>query len=68
MLKHRQDGLVGLHAVVLSLLVIGAFVAAGLTVDALKWIEFNAGVNWGLYGLGLLAAMAWIHHNLRGAA
>ncbi len=68
MLKHRQDGLVGLHAVVLSLLVIGAFVAAGLTVDALKWIEFNAGVNWGLYGLGLLAAMAWIYHNLRGAA
>jgi len=68
MLKNRQDGLVGLHGTALILLVTAAFVGAGLLVESTGWIRFTADVNRPLYLLGLLGAMAWIQHNLRGAA
>lgn len=68
MLKNRQDGLVGLHGTALLLLLTAAFTGGGLIVESTGWIRFTAGVNRPLYLLGLLAATAWIHHNLRGAA
>lgn len=68
MLKNRQDGLVGLHGTALILLVTAAFVGGGLLVDSTGWIRSTADVNRPLYLLGLLGAMGWIQHNLRGAA
>lgn len=68
MLKHRQDGLVGLHGTILLILVTLAFVGSLLLVENQGWIQFTAGVNWRLYLVGVLGAMTWIHYSLRGAA
>lgn len=68
MLKHRQDGLVSLHGTILLILVTLAFVGSLVLVETLGWIQFTAGVNWRLYLVGVLGAMAWIHYSLRGAA
>lgn len=68
MLKNRQDGLVGLHGAGLVLIVTAAFAGSVLLVESRGWIRFTAQVNWPLYIVGLGAAMAWIHHHLRGAA
>lgn len=67
MLKHRQDGLVGLHGTILFLLITATFVGSLLLVERQGWIQFTDGVNWRLYLVGVLGAMAWIHYNLRGA-
>lgn len=66
MLKHRQDGLVALHGMLLMLLVVGLFLGALLAVQGLDLIRFNMDVNWGIYGSGIVVAMLWIHHNLGG--
>jgi exopolysaccharide biosynthesis polyprenyl glycosylphosphotransferase len=67
MLKNRQDGLIGLHGTILLMLVATAFLGSLLLVEARGWIHFNLEVNWGLYLVGVLVAMAWIHYSLRGA-
>src|SRR5688572_21766918 len=64
MLKHRQDGLVGLHGTILLFLVTAAFLGALVLVGSQGWIEFTTGVNWRLYLVGVLGAMAWIHYSL----
>lgn len=66
MLKHRQDGLVVLHGTILLFLIAAAFVSFRLLVENQGWITFNLEVNWGLYLIGVLVAMAWIHYSLRG--
>src|SRR5882672_11980363 len=68
MLKHRQDGLVGLHGTILLILITVAFLGAFVLVDSQGWIQFTEGVNWRLYLVGVVAAMTWIHYSLRGAA
>jgi exopolysaccharide biosynthesis polyprenyl glycosylphosphotransferase len=67
MLKNRQDGLVALHGTVLLILVAAAFLGSLSLVEARGWIHFNLEVNWGLYLVGVLVAMAWIHYSLHGA-
>ncbi len=67
MLKNRQDGLVALHGTVLLILVATAFLGSLLLVETRGWIHFNLEVNWGLYLVGVIVAMAWIHYSLRGA-
>ncbi len=67
MLKNRQDGLIGLHGTVLLMMVAAAFLGSLLLVEARDWIHFNLEVNWGLYLVGVVVAMAWIHYSLRGA-
>jgi exopolysaccharide biosynthesis polyprenyl glycosylphosphotransferase len=66
MLKHRQDGLVGLHGTILLILIAAAFLVSLLLVQSQGWIHFNLEVNWGLYLVGVIGAMAWVHHSLRG--
>jgi exopolysaccharide biosynthesis polyprenyl glycosylphosphotransferase len=68
MLKHRQNGLVGIHGTILLILVTCAFLGSYIVVEARGWIQFTEGVNWRLYLLGVLGAMAWILYSLRGAA
>src|SRR5882724_9669213 len=68
MLKHRQNGLVGLHGTILLMLVAGAFLSSLLLVVTRGWIHFNLQVNWELYLVGVLVAMAWIHLGLQGAS
>jgi exopolysaccharide biosynthesis polyprenyl glycosylphosphotransferase len=68
MLKNRQDGLVALHGTVLLFLIATAFLGSLLLVETRGWIHFNLEVNWGLYLVGVIVAMAWIHYSLRGAA
>lgn len=67
MLKNRQDGLVDLHGTVLVLLLAAAYLGALVLVGVRGWIDFNLEVNWGLYLVGVVIAMAWIHYSLRGA-
>ncbi len=67
MLKHRQDGLVGLHGAALVVLVATAFIVSLLLVESQGWILFNLEVNWGLYLAGVVAGMGWVHYSLRGA-
>jgi exopolysaccharide biosynthesis polyprenyl glycosylphosphotransferase len=67
MLNNRQDGLAGLHGTVLLILIAVAFLGSLLLVEAQGWIHFNIEVNWGLYLVGVLVAMAWIRYSLRGA-
>jgi exopolysaccharide biosynthesis polyprenyl glycosylphosphotransferase len=67
MLKHRQDGLVGLHGTILLLLITLAFLGSYVLVDTRGWIQFTEGVNWRLYLVGVLGAMTWVQYNLRGA-
>ena len=67
MLKNRQDGLAGLHGTVLLILIAVAFLGSLLLVEARGWIHFNIEVNWGLYLVGVLVAMAWIRYSLRRA-
>jgi len=67
MLKNRQDGLIALHGAVLLILVATAFVGSLLLVETRGWIQFNLEVNWGLYLVGVVVAMAWIQHSLLGA-
>ena len=67
MLKHRQNGLVGLHGTILLMLVTVTFLAARGLVESFGWIRFNLTVNWSLYFVGVIGAMAWIHYSLRGA-
>jgi len=68
MLKNRQDGLVALHGTILLIMVAAAFLGSLLLVENRGWIQFNLEVNWGLYLVGVLVAMAWIHYSLHGAA
>src|SRR4051812_40667210 len=68
MLKHRQDGLVGIHGTILLILVTSAFVGSLVLVEAQGLIQFTAGVNWRLYLVGVIGAMVWVHYSLRGAA
>src|SRR3954465_7053695 len=68
MLKHRQNGLVGIHGTILLVLVTLAFLGSLVLVDPRGWIQFTEGVNWRLYLLGVLGAMAWIQYSLKGAA
>lgn len=67
MLKHRRDGLVVLHGILLLALVAAAFLGSLALVESRGWIRFNAGVNWGLYFTGVVVAMLWIHRGLQGA-
>jgi exopolysaccharide biosynthesis polyprenyl glycosylphosphotransferase len=67
MLKNRQDGLAGLHGAVLLILIAVAFLGSLLVVESRGWIHFNIEVNWGLYLVGVVVAMAWIRYSLRGA-
>ncbi len=66
MLKNRQDGLFALHGVILLILVATTFLGSLLLVESQGWIRFNLEVNWGLYLLGVIVAMAWVHRSLRG--
>jgi len=66
MLKHRQDGLIALHGVILLILVATTFLGSLVLVQNRGWIHFNLEVNWALYLVGVVVAMAWIHRSLRG--
>src|SRR5215216_3388302 len=68
MMKHRQNGLVGIHGTILVILVTVAFGGSLLLVEVQGWVQFTSGVNWRLYLVGVIGAMAWIHYSLRGAA
>jgi exopolysaccharide biosynthesis polyprenyl glycosylphosphotransferase len=68
MLKHRQKGLEELHGALLILIITATFLFAVLFVDYSGWIEFTGNVRWEVYLLGVIAAMAWVHLNLRGVA
>lgn len=67
MLKNRQAGLVALHGLILLTLVAATFLGLLLLVEGQGWIHFNVEVNWGLYLLGVIVAMGWVHRSLRGA-
>lgn len=67
MLKNRQSGLVALHGIILLTLVAVTFLGLLLLVESRGWIHFNVEVNWGLYLLGVIVAMGWVHRSLRGA-
>lgn len=66
MLKNRQSGLLALHGIILLTLVATTFLGLLLLVENQGWIHFNVEVNWGLYLLGVIVAMAWVHRSLRG--
>lgn len=66
MLKNRQHGLSALHGIILLLFVAVTFVGSLLLVESQGWIHFNVEVNWGLYLLGVIVAMAWVQRSLRG--
>lgn len=66
MLKNRQHGLSALHGIILLFLVATTFLGSLLLVESQGWIRFNLEVNWGLYLLGVIAAMAWVQRSLRG--
>ena len=65
MLKHRQDGLVFLHGLLLDVAIIALFIIQVEVVRLTGWIEFNVGVNWSTYLMGVIVAMVWNHHALR---
>jgi exopolysaccharide biosynthesis polyprenyl glycosylphosphotransferase len=65
MLKNRQDGLVALHGAVLLFLISGVFLVSLMLVSAGGWIQLSSGFSRGFYFVGVLVAMAWIHHGLR---
>lgn len=67
MIKNRQDGLAGLHGTALLILIASSFLGSLLLVESQNWIRFNLEVNWGLYLVGVVVAMAWIRYSLRGA-
>jgi len=67
MLKNRQSGLLALHGIILLTLVATTFLGLLLLVESQGWIHFNVEVNWGLYLLGVIVAMGWVHRTLRGA-
>lgn len=67
MLKNRQSGFLALHGIILLTLVATTFLGLLLVVESQGWIHFNVEVNWGLYLLGVIVAMAWVHRSLRGA-
>jgi exopolysaccharide biosynthesis polyprenyl glycosylphosphotransferase len=64
MLKHRQEGLVFLHGLFLDVTVIALFMAQVGVVRSTGWIQFNVGVNWSIYLMGVVVAMIWNHHAL----
>lgn len=66
MLKNRQHGLSALHGIILMLLVATTFLGSLLLVESQGWIHFNLEVNWGLYLLAVIVAMAWVQRSLRG--
>ncbi len=68
MLKHRQDGLVFLHGLFLDVAIIALFIVQIGVVRFTGWIQFNVGVNWSIYLMGVIVAMVWNHHTLRGVA
>lgn len=68
MLKHRQKGLEELHGAILILIITATFFSSVLFIEYSGWIEFNGAVQWETYLFGVLAAMAWVHFNLRGVA
>jgi exopolysaccharide biosynthesis polyprenyl glycosylphosphotransferase len=47
--------------------VAAAFLGSLLLVETRGWINLNAQVAWGLYLSGVLVAMVWIQHSLRGS-
>ena len=61
MLKNRQDGLVALHGAILLILIAAMFLGSLMLVESQDWIQVNPDFNWGLYLVGVLGAMAWIH-------
>ena len=67
MLKHRQDGLVFLHGLFLDVAIIGLFLVQVGLVRFTGWIQFNVGVNWSIYLMGVIVAMIWNHHALGGS-
>jgi exopolysaccharide biosynthesis polyprenyl glycosylphosphotransferase len=66
MLKNRHEGLFFLHGVTLNgLVLVWLWAAYGIC----HWsgvIEFNQHINWSLYSLAVVAAMAWNQYALRG--
>lgn len=68
MLKHRQDGLVFLHGLFLDVAILVLFMVQVGIVRTTGWIQFNVGVNWSVYFMGVIVAMVWNHHALRGVA
>jgi exopolysaccharide biosynthesis polyprenyl glycosylphosphotransferase len=68
MLKHRQDGLVFLHGLFLDVAIIALFLVQVGVVRSTGWIQFNVGVNWSIYLMGVIGAMIWNHHALRAVA
>jgi len=68
MLKHRQDGLVFLHGLFLDVAIVALFLVQVGTVRMTGWIQFNVGVNWSIYLMGVIFAMIWNHHALKGVA
>jgi exopolysaccharide biosynthesis polyprenyl glycosylphosphotransferase len=68
MLKHRQDGLVFLHGLFLDVAIVVLFLIQIGTVRMTGWIQFNVGVNWSIYLMGVIFAMIWNHHALKGVA
>src|SRR3982750_1225730 len=68
MLKHRQDGLVFLHGLFLDVAILVLFMVQVGVVRTTGWIQFNVGVNWSVYFMGVVVAMVWNHHALRGVA
>ena len=68
MLKHRQKGLEELHGAILIIVITASFLFSVLFVDYSGWITFTGDVRWEVYLLGVVAAMAWVHFNLRGVA
>lgn len=68
MLRHRIEGLVGLHSASLFLLVAAAFFATLLGLQLTQVVVFNEDVNFPLYFFAALAAMTWTHRHLRAGA
>ncbi|MEO6875751.1 MAG: exopolysaccharide biosynthesis polyprenyl glycosylphosphotransferase [Opitutaceae bacterium] len=57
-----------MHGTVLVLIIGVAFLLSIVLVQTNAWIHFNHDVHWVLYLAGVIAAMMWIRHSLRGAA
>ncbi len=69
MLKHRQDGLIFLHGLCLHVAIVALFlVQVAVYHWRSGWSGAAAGLNWGLYLVGVSAAMAWNHHVLPAVA
>lgn len=67
MLRHRIEGLIGLHSAVLFAVICALFIVIAKVLPAMGWVVLHKDVNLGIYFCGVLVAMALVHRNLQGA-